>query len=286
MSTSTNRDTDDRDRALRALLVDTVEHTPRRRRRWRAATIAGAVVCVLGGAAAGGAITAAASPDPAALKAQSQAATVVGGSGATYLRVVGSPVGRVGSSDETISVGRAPARADTFTWVATCRTGNGEITERGSGVEGGKASCAAGSHVTGSYAASEIAGHRIRLSVDGDLGWTLSYGWLRTPPMPAASAAQDQATEDGVVTRSEYLAAFDRLQGCMTARGESLGRIPRSSLFVAPTAHDASVLDWCSASEWSAVDVLWQNEHPAPASDDDSWGWQPYDPASDPRYAG
>jgi hypothetical protein len=286
MSTSTNRDTDDRDRALRALLVDTVERTPRRPRRWRVTTIAGAVVCVLGGAAAGGAITAAASPDPAAVEAQSRAATVVGGVGPSYLRVVGTPVGRIGSSDESISVGPAPARADTFTWVATCRTGRGEVTERRSGAAASTVSCTAGSTVSGTYPASEVAGHRIRLAAAGDLGWTLSYGWLRTPPLPGASAAQDQATEDGVVTRSEYLAAFDRLQGCMTARGESLGRIPRSSLFVAPTAHDAYVFDWCSASEWSAVDTLWQDEHPAPASDDGSWGSQPYDPASDPRYAG
>jgi hypothetical protein len=284
MSTPTN--THDRDAAVRALLVDTVAHTPRRRRRWRLPTIAGAVVCVLGGAAAGGAITAAANPDPAAIAAQNRAALVVGGAGPSYLEVVGTPVGRVGSANETITVGRAPTGADTFTWIATCRTG-GELTERRSGVVWSTSSCEAGSTTSDTYSAEAIAGREIRISADRDLGWTLSYGWLRTPPMPGASAAQEQAMDDGVVTRSEYLAAFDRFQGCMTARGASLGRIPTSSLFVSYGAPDEYALDWCIASEFDAVDTAWQVEHPAPSgADEGTWGSQRYDPAADPRYAG
>lgn len=284
MSNPTNAN--DRDAAVRALLVETVAHTPRRRRRWRLPTIAGAVVCVLGGAAAGGAITAAANPEPAAIAAQNRAVFVVGGAGTTYQEVVGTPVGRVGSSEETITVGPAPKGADTFTWVATCRTG-GALTEWRSGVAWGPSTCEAGSTTSNSYSAKAIAGREIRLSADRNLGWTLSYGWLRTPPMPEASAAQDEAMDDGIVTRSEYLAAFDRFQGCLTARGESLGRIPTSSLFVAYGVSDAYALDWCTASEFDAVDTAWQGEHPAPAgADEGTWGWQRYDPAADPRYAG
>lgn len=275
----------DRDAAVRALLVDTVAQTPRRRRRWRLPTIAGAVVCVLGGAAAGGAITAAANPDPAAIAAQNRAAIVVGGAGSPYQEVVGTPVGRVGSAEETITVGRAPSGADTFRWVATCRT-SGTLSEWRSGKVWGTGPCEAGSTASNTYSAKEIAGRQIRIAADRDLGWTLSYGWLRTPPMPEASAAQDEAMDDGIVTRSEYLAAFDRFQGCMTARGESLGRIPTSSLFVAYAASDAYALDWCIASEFDAVDATWQGEHPAPpGADEGTWGSQQYDPAADPRYA-
>ena len=157
MSTPTN--THDRDAAVRALLVDTVAHTPRRPRRWRLPTIAGAVVCVLGGAAAGGAITAAANPDPAAIAAQNRAALVVGGAGPSYLEVVGTPVGRVGSANETIKVGRAPSGADTFTWVATCRTG-GELTERHSGEVRSTASCEAGSTTSRRTATVSASGRR------------------------------------------------------------------------------------------------------------------------------
>ncbi|MGN8048486.1 hypothetical protein ACTJKO_02270 [Curtobacterium sp. 22159] len=279
-------DTNERDRAVRALLVDTVERTSGRRRR-HLGTVAGAIACVLGGAAVGGAVTAAASPDPAAIEAQSRAAVVVHGAGPSYRTVVGTPVGRVGSADETITVGTPPRGADTFVWVATCRTGNGVLEQTVSGRPRSSSSCTAGSTTSDSRRATDIAGRTVHITVHGDLGWTLSYGWLRTPPVPRASAAQDEAMEDGIVTRSEYLAAFDRFQGCMTARGASLGRIPTSSLFVAFGASDVYTLDWCTASEFDAVDTTWQAEHPLPAgADAGSWGSQPYDPAADPRYAG
>ena len=276
-----------REAAVRALLVTAVTETPRPRRRWRVGTTVGAAVCIIAGAAAGGAITAAASPDPAALEAQSRAAIVIGGTVSSYARVVGTPVGTVGSGAHTVTVGPAPKGADEFVWSVACRSGDGRLSATWTGTRAQPASCPGERPVTGRVPASEASGRTLSLRPAGGVGWTLTTGWVQSPPLPPASAAQQEATEDGIVTRSEYLAAFDRFQGCMTARGASLGRTPTSSLFVAFGASDVYALDWCTASEFDEVDAAWQGEHPVPAgADSDSWGSQRYDPAADRRYAG
>lgn len=282
-----DQDTGGRYTAVRALLVRTVADTPRSRRRRRSATVVGAAACIVVGAATGGAITAAASPDQDALDARARAPIVVAGVVQSYMHVVGTPSGTVGTGDGVVAVGPAPRGADEFVWSVACRSGTGLLSVGWRGTAAGSVSCPAGRSMSGRLAASSAAGHRLQLTVGDGVGWTLSTGWVQVPPMPRASAAQTEAVEDHVVDRSEYLAAFDRFQGCMTARGASLGRVPTSSLFVAFGAADEYALDWCIASEFDEVDGLWQGEHPAPAgADEGSWGAQRYDPAADRRYAG
>lgn len=287
-----------RDTALHDLLVRAVETTPRpRRRRWRAATIGGAVVCTLVGGVVGGTITAAATPDPEAVAAQAGARTAVQGATLEYMRIVGTPRATLGSGDRTVAIGTPPRGADQFVWSFRCRSDTG-VTSVGpvrtdattAAAEPGTAlsdACTDGATVNGAVSVDEVTGRTlaVRTSRDGD--WTLSTGWVASPPMPEPSAAQRAALTDGVVTRSEYLAAFQRFQGCMTARGQSLGVVPDSSLFVAYGVPDVFVGDACGRAEFDQVSAAWETEHPAPdGADPATWGAQPYDAAADPEHAG
>jgi hypothetical protein len=284
MNTSEHEPTE-RDAALRSLLVETVSSTPvRRRSRWHVGTIAGAVACVLVGA--GGAITAAASPDRASVTAQANARIVVQNAESDYDKVVGDPIGLAGSDSRTVSVGAAPAGAQQFVGRFSC-TGGGTLSVRdwhGSEVPI-RCTSEYGVDVTGTPA--QVRGTTIRITTSGTANWVLSMGWLKSPPMPKPSDAQVAAVSDGIVTRSEYVDAFNRFQGCMDTRGDSIGTTPESSLFFTYAATNDYDMDWCSALEYDDVYGKWVDEHPRPSSADPaSWGDQEYDPATDPKYAG
>jgi len=279
---------DERTLALRSLLVRTVEQTPRPR-RWRSATVGGALLCVLAGATVGGAITAAATPDADAAAARAGARAAVQGATMPYTPIVGEPEAVLGSGDDEVAVGAPPAGAEQLAWSLRCRSDAGatRVGLAGSTAGGASApSCDPGRTVTGTVAVGALPSHTVVVRTTPGARWTLSTGWLGAPPLPGPSAAQHEAVRDGVVDRSEYLAAFHRFQGCMTARGASLGIVPESSLFVAYGVADLFAGDWCGASEFDDVSATWQTEHPAPPGDDGSWGGQRYDPATDPRYGG
>ncbi|RDH96460.1 hypothetical protein DEU32_10973 [Curtobacterium sp. AG1037] len=284
--TTSERDhpTSARDQALRALLVRTVEQ-PSRRRRWRAGAIGGAVLSALAGGLVGGAVTAAAAPDPEAAAAQAGARAAVLGATQPSMHVVGEPRGVIGTGDGALRVGSVPTGAELLVWSLRCRSDGGS-TSVGPASSRTSATCTTGRTINGSVRVADVEGADLTVRTDGGTAWTLSVGWVRTPPMPGPSAAQQYELADGVVTRSEYLAAFHRFQGCMTARGDSLGVVPESSLFVAYGVDDQDAGDRCGRAEFDEVSAAWQAEHPAPADDDGTWGAQPYDPAADPRYAG
>ncbi|MGN7191428.1 hypothetical protein [Curtobacterium sp. MCBA15_004] len=278
---------DERTLALRSLLVTTVEQTARRR-RWRSASVGGALLCVLAGATMGGAITAAATPDADATAARAGARAAVQGTTMPYTPIVGDPEAVLGSGDDEVSVGAPPPGAEQLAWSLRCLSDAGATRVGFAASEAGGSSvpsCDPGRTVTGTIAVGALPSRTVVVRTTPGARWTLSTGWLGAPPLPGPSAAQQEAVRDGVVTRSEYLAAFHRFQGCMTARGESLGIVPESSLFVVFGVSDLSAGDWCGASEFDDVSSTWQSEHPAPPGDDGTWGDQRYDPSTDPRSA-
>jgi hypothetical protein len=120
-------------------------------------------------------------------------------------------------------------------------------------------------------------------------GLTVWAGWVRPDPIPKASAAQREATADGVVTRSEYLAAWNRYLGCMTAQGHSIDGSGQTTNLVASgipsAAYEADA--HCYPAEFGDVDGLWQGEHAQDhTSTDEVWGGLRYDPSTDdPRFA-
>jgi hypothetical protein len=98
---------------------------------------------------------------------------------------------------------------------------------------------------------------------------------------------QQEALADVVVTRTEYLAVWNRYLGCMRALGHPIDATTQTQMFVAVgipgAAFEADAR--CYASEFQEVDGDWQTEHPS-APGDNSFGSQTDDPSrDDPRYA-
>ena len=78
------------------------------------------------------------------------------------------------------------------------------------------------------------------------------------------STEQKAAMADGTVTRAEYLDAFHRLQGCMTAGGYDMGQALESLTVISYTVpdHDEDYFEAkCYPQEFEDVDVAWQGAH-------------------------
>lgn len=104
------------------------------------------------------------------------------------------------------------------------------------------------------------------LTIDTDAGMTHEVwaAWVREPPLPEQSAQQRAELSDGVVTRPEYAAAFNRYLGCLAALGHDAGGFEQREdydrfLFGPPgAAVDDGSDEICYTREFKDVDTLWQ----------------------------
>jgi hypothetical protein len=282
-----------RDEALRAMLVATVTATATatavaQRPRWRRLTpVLLTISGLLAGGAAGAAITAAANPASEAVSAQADASLWLESNVPDFDHFVGHPIARLGHGSQTISVGTAPAGATQFSWTIRCTSDSGTIADSIAQVTGSPVSChtdvSAG--ITGSnMEAGQASGGSLTVTATAGAHWVAYYGWATTKPLPSASAAQLAATDDGIITRSEYVDAYNRFAGCMYAHGDAMV-VPETTLFIDYAARDEYAIDWCYAAEFEHVDQGWQLEHPRPSDvTPGDWGSQTYDPAKDPKY--
>lgn len=285
-------DVSTRNEALRRMLVATATvdgsaaggPAPRAARR-RMGAVALAVAGLLVGGAAGAAVMAAADPGAPSTQADADAAIWVKAGLPEYDTIVGDPQAVVGSGMRDLAIGAAPAGATLFSWSARCLSGDGTLTMRVGTDAAMPALCDGTSLHFGEHpSAAAAAGGVLHISASRGVRWAVYYGWVAQPPMPSASSAEMDAVADGVVTRSEYLASFNRFAGCMNSRGNPM-IVPETALVLAYAAHDVLALDWCYAAEFQDADVLWQSEHPAPDGTDSwAWGAQPYASVSDPLY--
>jgi DNA-directed RNA polymerase specialized sigma24 family protein len=101
----------------------------------------------------------------------------------------------------------------------------------------------------------------------GDRQFTVWISWVRIPKL-TPSAAEKAELADGVITRAEYLAAFDRLVGCMTASGHPLTDIDESGETVSFSFDSLGdpVIDAdfnrCFETEDALVREMWLKENP------------------------
>ncbi|NII40979.1 hypothetical protein E9228_001615 [Curtobacterium flaccumfaciens] len=273
-----------RDRALRALLVDRVDRSVRRR-RWLVPTI-GIGAFVVAGSLTAGALVGAGLPQQSLSPEDATALVSTGAAGDVTL--LGSPVVRVTDGPTTLTLpGRPSGARDVAVGLQCAPDGTATVTVGTSGDDGGDPTTAdCGTSVT--VAVGRAAGERPVVRVDHDGGaMTVWAAWARPDPVPGASPEQQAALEDGIVTRSEYVAALDRYVGCMRASGHpvDLGDEQPVVFAIGVPSESVQADARCGATELIDVDSMWQAEHPDAELYTSAAG-APYDPAADPRYAG
>jgi hypothetical protein len=87
-----------------------------------------------------------------------------------------------------------------------------------------------------------------------DMGWQVAH--------PQQSAEQSAAFNDGVVSRAEYLAAFDRFVDCLTTSGATITVLDREAdvldYTVDASAGEPGASNWCYRFEFFHVDMSWR----------------------------
>jgi hypothetical protein len=275
--------TTSRDDALRALLVDRVGRSARRR-RWLVPTIGVGAFVVAGGLTAGalvgtGLLQQTLAPEDARALVETGAAGDV--------TLLGAPVVRVSDGATSLTLPDRPSGAHHVAVGLQCAPpGTATVTVGADEGDGEPTTADCGTSITLPVGSS--AGERPVVRVDhAGSPMTVWTSWARPDPVPGPSPEQQAALEDGVVTRSEYVAAWDRYVGCMRASGHPIDLGPEQPVvFAIGIPVEANQADSrCGASELSDVDSMWQNEHPDAQQYTPAAGAR-YDPASDPRYAG
>lgn len=275
--------TTSRDDALRALLVDRVGRSARRR-RWLVPTIG------VGAFVAAGALTAGALVGTGFLQqtlAPEDATALVETGAAGDVTLLGAPVVRVSDGATSLTLPDRPSGAHHVAVGLQCAPPETATVTVGAGEGDGEPTTAdCGTSITLPVGSS--AGERPVVRVDhAGSPMTVWAAWSRPDPVPGPSPEQQDAVEDGVVTRPEYVAAWDRYVGCMRASGHpvDLGDEDPVVFAIAVAAESAQADTRCGAVELGQVGALWQAEHPD-AQEFTSAAGARYDPAADPRYAG
>jgi hypothetical protein len=102
-------------------------------------------------------------------------------------------------------------------------------------------------------------------------GYLLWAAWVDQPADAQPSAAQQEAFADGVVTRQEYLAGFERYVACMADLGFAVSHGPRElevlSYSIPGDAGHSGAANRCYEAEFQVIDGEWQVAHPR-ASDE------------------
>lgn len=258
----------DRNEELRRALVATADAAPYTRPRPKAWMVVTAIAAF----AVAGSITG------FATATVSQASTGSDPTGATASWVLGfarahtefaGPILHVdatGTSD--LPLGPKPAEATGLVVVLSCTTVgsfdellDGEwqaglnCDDSGSGPGGGSATVFP---VTGG------GEHTLRIEASTDARYQVWAAWVREPPRPTPSAQQQLELSDGVVTRAEYVAAFNRFIGCLGAAGYDMGGIAQDDSMVIfnygipSAAVDDGTDERCYLSEFREVDSTWQ----------------------------
>ena len=100
------------------------------------------------------------------------------------------------------------------------------------------------------------------MSVSGSGSYRVWAAWSAPAVPPAPSAEQSAAMADGIVTKAEYRAGFDRYAECMTAGGHPVDVIDTTQTVIRYVNSGASVESGvegrCYALEFALLDPAWQ----------------------------
>lgn len=251
----------DRTNALRELLVTQVEASLHpTRRSWRLGAVFVAVALASG---ATGALTAGAIEQDVPYDPNVIASLALTGARANST-VIGEPYSVASSGDAVIDLGTAPEHATGIAIRLGC-TEAGSIDVSLDGVWFTSLTCDAESPTGGSGNVTDFTGagpHTLTFHSPTGTGYEAFVAWVEEPPLPGPSAQQLSEIEDGVATREEYLAAFNRFAGCMGANGYDVGLAYTDTVIlnysIPSAAADAGVDVFCYLSQFQEVDTLWQ----------------------------
>lgn len=254
-------DAKNRSDALRQALVTTVSSAAWERPRSRRKVVAAAIgAFALAGALTGGALASAAltSVDPSAPYTWVAAAAHASNEG----RLIGTPVIAAGTDETTLHLGKAPKGVTTVFLSYTCPGGSLSVKVGGTTVDTHCKETTVKNPTTAEVKAATDRGIDIRVASPGSKPYVIWASWAK--PVALQSAQQKLELIDGVVTRDEYLAAFNRMVGCMTAGGYAFDVPPQSTTllnYVTDENNDGYFMAVCYPREFMGVDSAWQIEN-------------------------
>ncbi len=231
MTPDTSRQESQRQHALRAELVDLVAATPPRPRAAHpvAITVGALLAFSLAGATTGAAVAATGILTPRSSTtvdvAQLLNDVFVG-------EVEGDPPPLVVTATGTteVTVGTRPAGAESLSVGVSCLDpGRFEIGVNG--VVNSWLECEEGGGGFGEqrYEVNGAGPHTVSVVGTAGAEYVIRVTWSPLPIAPPLSDAQEDAISDGVITREEYEAGFDRYVDCMAAAGWTVDAIDRDA---------------------------------------------------------
>jgi hypothetical protein len=264
----------DRNAAFRRVLVNTARSESRARRRPSARTTiigigSAAAAFALAGALTGGAIASASTPSPEQVTiANANQAAGVGWIVEEDSRLLGQPFTGSGTGKVTVDLGARPAGANAVVEASVC-SDPGTFNEGIDGAHDGQTICDSsdtgiGNVGTGDYPVTTNGSHTFTFSTTPGAHYSVWLSWIYYPTL-TPSAAEKAAIADGIVTRAEYVAAFNQYLGCMAAAGESVTGYDESTPIIHYTLSNGQVSGGvdhrCYETQFRAVDELWQTEN-------------------------
>jgi hypothetical protein len=260
-----NPESADRDATLRRLLVATVDAGPARRRaRWML-PVASIGAFALAGALTAGALVSVRTADTDAEPVDLPPASFI----YADAQILGTPIAVASSTTTTIDLGTPPAGADNLAISLHCLE-PGVFTQS---FDGGPwfsgydcSDSDGGGGGAGGY--QPFAGDAPRsLTVTVESGrFAVWIAWVDVAEDPEPSAEYQAALADGVVTREEYLAGFERYVTCLADAGYALQSINTESEIIdyaiPGDVVDSGVEHQCYQREFFEIDSGWQIAHP------------------------
>jgi hypothetical protein len=254
----------DRAAQFRKALVATANLGPYVRRRPPLKLVIGLVLAfVVAGALTGGTLAAAGTVDPAILTAQAGAAAsghqFVGMADGT---LIGQPIIRTATGDQLVDVGTPPSRGATLVLGFECIDPGSFVWL----VDGRSIATYPACEPDGGTGMTMVpvgsGGHTFAVKAEKSTRFVIWLSWMTVPKL-SESAAEHQELADGVVTRDEYVAAFNRYEGCMAGLGHPNDRVP-AGIELEYQGGEAAANDGsyarCYDTEFEGVDLKWQSE--------------------------
>jgi hypothetical protein len=262
----------DHDAALRRVLVATAQHDGITRSKISAkATVVGIGSAVaafaIAGALTGGAVASASAPN--ALQQTIDAANQAAGVGWVVeqdSKLLGQPFTASGTGKITVDLGQRPAGANALVEASLC-SDPGTFNETVDGVDASQTICTASNGVGdiggGDYPVTTGGKHTFTVTTTAGAHYSIWLSWINYPSL-SPSAAEKAAVADGVVTRDEYVAAFNQYIGCMASAGDPVTGYDESSTMIQYTTPNDAVSDGtdhrCYQTQFRLVAELWGTE--------------------------
>jgi len=174
-------------------------------------------------------------------------------------RLVGTPVMAFGSGQASLALGEKPKEASTVVVSYTCDDPKLVVK-----VGGRTAPITCGETTTHTALKVELpapTGSDRIVTVSSSLqsSFVIWASWAK--PLAQKSAQQKLELSHGEVSRDEYLAAFNRMVGCMTAGGYAFDVPPQTTTllnYVTNDTNDGYFSAVCYPREFEGVDIAWQ----------------------------